>query len=153
MGAFERFLSLWVALCMAAGVALGTLFPGAVAALRGLELGAGSQVNAAIMVLIWLMVAPMMAKIDFPAIRNVGREPRGLAVTLFVNWLVKPFSMAFLAWLFFRHVFAAWIAPGRGGSVHRRDDHPRGSALHGDGLRLERAHAAATRRTRSSRSP
>jgi len=111
MGAFERYLSIWVALCMAAGVALGTLFPGAVAALRGLELGAGSQVNAAIMVLIWLMVAPMMAKIDFPAIRNVGREPRGLAVTLFVNWLVKPFSMAFLAWLFFRHVFGAWIAP------------------------------------------
>ncbi len=111
MGTFERFLSLWVALCMAAGVALGTLFPGAVAALRGLELGEGSHVNAAIMVLIWLMVAPMMARIDFPAIRNIGREPRGLAVTLFVNWLVKPFSMAFLAWLFFRHAFAAWIAP------------------------------------------
>ena len=111
MGVFERFLSIWVALCMAAGVALGTLFPGAVATLRGFELGQGSQVNAAIMVLIWLMVAPMMAKIDFPAIRNVGREPRGLLVTLFVNWLVKPFSMAFLAWLFFRHAFAAWIAP------------------------------------------
>jgi len=111
MGAFERFLSLWVALCMAAGIAFGTLFPGAVAALRGLELGAGSHVNAAIMVLIWLMVAPMMARIDFPAIRNVGREPRGLAVTLFVNWFVKPFSMALLAWFFFRHAFAPWVAP------------------------------------------
>ena len=111
MGVFERWLSLWVALCMAAGVALGTLFPGAVAKLRGLELGSGSQVNAPIMVLIWLMVAPMMARIDFPAIRNVGREPRGLAVTLTVNWLVKPFSMALLAWFFFRHVFAAFIAP------------------------------------------
>jgi ACR3 family arsenite transporter len=111
MGVFERFLSIWVALCMAAGVVLGRLLPGGVAALRGMEVGSGSQVNAPIMVLIWLMVAPMMAKIDFPAIRNVGKEPRGLAVTLFVNWLVKPFSMALLAWLFFRHVFAAWIAP------------------------------------------
>jgi ACR3 family arsenite transporter len=97
---------------MAGGVALGKLVPGAVAALRGLELGAGSQVNVPIMVLIWLMVAPMMAKIDFGALRNVGREPRGLAVTLFVNWIVKPFSMALLAWLFFRHAFAAWIPAG-----------------------------------------
>jgi arsenite transporter len=111
VGAFERYLSLWVALCMALGVALGRLAPGAVAALRGLELGSGSQVNVPIMVLIWLMVAPMMAKVDFGAIRNVGKEPRGLLVTLLVNWVVKPFSMAFLAWLFFRHVFAAWIAP------------------------------------------
>src|ERR1039458_10693250 len=111
MGAFERFLSIWVALCMAAGIALGTVCPGAVATLRGFELGQGSQVNAAIMVLIWLMVAPMMAKIDFPAIRNVRKEPRGLAVTLFVNWLVKPFSMAPLAGLFFRHVVAALSPP------------------------------------------
>ena len=111
VGAFERYLSLWVALCMAGGIALGKLVPGAVAALRSLELGAGSHVNVPIMVLIWLMVAPMMARVDFAALRNVGKEPRGLAVTLFVNWVVKPFSMAFLAWLFFRHAFAAWIAP------------------------------------------
>jgi ACR3 family arsenite transporter len=111
LGIFERYLSLWVAACMAAGIALGKLVPGAVAGLRGLELGAGSQVNVPIMVLIWLMVGPMMMKVDFGAIRNVSREPKGLLVTLFVNWVVKPFSMAFLAWLFFRHVFAAWIAP------------------------------------------
>jgi ACR3 family arsenite transporter len=110
LGFFERWLSLWVAACMAAGIALGKLLPGAVASLRGLELGAGSQVNVPIMVLIWLMVGPMMMKVDFGAIRDVGNEPRGLFVTLFVNWVVKPFSMAFLAWLFFRHVFAPWIA-------------------------------------------
>ena len=77
MGAFERYLSLWVALCMAAGVALGTLFPGAVAALRSLEFGRGSQVNVPIMILIWLMMAPMMPKIDFPALRGVGRRRAG----------------------------------------------------------------------------
>ena len=137
VGAFERYLSLWVALCMAGGIALGKLVPGAVAALRSLELGAGSHVNVPIMVLIWLMVAPMMARVDFAALRNVGKEPRGLAVTLFVNWVVKPFSMAFLAWLFFRHAFAAWIAPARGRPVHRGRRDPRGGAVHGDGVRLE----------------
>jgi ACR3 family arsenite transporter len=74
-----------------------------------MEFGAGSQINAPIAVLIWLMIVPMMMKVDFASIRQVGRQPRGLFVTLFVNWLVKPFSMAFFAWLFFRHVFAAWI--------------------------------------------
>jgi ACR3 family arsenite transporter len=111
LGFFERNLSLWVTLCMAAGIVVGRVFPGVTRALRSLELGTGSQVNAPIMVLIWLMVAPMMMKVDFSAIRNVGREPRGLFVTLFVNWVVKPFSMAFLAWIFFRHAFGAWIAP------------------------------------------
>ena len=79
--------------------------------LRGLEFGAGSQINIPIAVLIWLMITPMMMKVDFASIRDVGRRPRGLFVTLFVNWLVKPFSMALIAWLFFRYVFAAWIAP------------------------------------------
>ena len=111
LGFFERNLSLWVAGCMAAGIGAGRLFPDSTGSLRSLELGSGSQVNVPIMVLIWLMVAPMMMKVDFGALRNVGREPRGLLVTLFVNWVVKPFSMAFLAWLFFRQVFGAWIAP------------------------------------------
>ena len=79
--------------------------------LRGLEFGAGSQINIPIAVLIWLMITPMMMKVDFGSIRNVGRRPRGLFVTLFVNWLVKPFSMAAIAWLFFRYVFSPWIAP------------------------------------------
>jgi len=108
---FERYLSLWVGLCMVAGVAFGKLIPSAVQSLRGLEFGHGSQINVPIAVLIWLMITPMMMKVDFGAIRNVGRKPRGLVVTLLVNWLVKPFSMAFLAWLFFRFVFAAFISP------------------------------------------
>ena len=108
---FERYLSLWVALCMAAGLALGKLAPSVVGSLRGLEFGRGSQINVPIAVLIWLMITPMMMKVDFGAIRNVGRKPAGLAVTLVVNWLVKPFSMAFLAWLFFRLLFSAFITP------------------------------------------
>jgi len=102
----------WVALAMMGGVALGKALPAVTGALRGMEFGRSSHVNVPIAVLIWLMIVPMMMKVDFGAIRNVGRRPRGLLVTLFVNWLVKPFSMALLAWLFFRHLFAAWIAPG-----------------------------------------
>jgi len=110
IGFFERYLTLWVGLCMAVGVVLGRLAPNAVQALRGLEFGRGSQINGPIAVLIWLMIVPMMMKVDFGAIRDVGRKPRGLMVTLVVNWLVKPFSMAFLAWFFFRIVFAAQIS-------------------------------------------
>jgi ACR3 family arsenite transporter len=108
---FERYLSVWVALCMLAGVALGKLLPGAIQGLRGLEFARGSQINIPIAVLIWLMITPMMMKVDFTAIANVGRKPAGLLVTLGVNWLVKPFSMALLAWFFFRLVFRAFIAP------------------------------------------
>jgi ACR3 family arsenite transporter len=109
LGLFERYLSLWVALCMVAGVALGRLLPPAVQGLRALEFGQGSQINVPVAVLIWLMITPMMMKVDFKAIRDVRRKPAGLAVTLFVNWLVKPFSMALLAWFFFRVVFSAVI--------------------------------------------
>src|SRR6516164_9165845 len=108
---FERYLSVWVFLCMVAGVALGSLLPGATAALSRMQFGQGSQVNVPIGVLLWLMIYPMMLKVDFTAIGGIARKPKGLAVTLFVNWLVKPFSMAFLAWLFMQHVFAAWIDP------------------------------------------
>jgi arsenite transporter len=110
---FERYLSLWVALCMAAGVVAGKAAPAAVQAIRGLEFGRGSQINAPIAVLIWLMITPMMMKVDFGAIRNVGRKPAGLAVTLAINWLVKPFSMALLGWLFFRHVLPRSFQPPR----------------------------------------
>jgi ACR3 family arsenite transporter len=107
----ERFLSLWVGLCMVVGVLLGKVLPGFIDGMRRLEFGEGSQINVPIAVLIWLMITPMMMKVDFAAIRNVGRRPRGLLVTLFVNWLVKPFSMALIAYLFFRYVFGAWISP------------------------------------------
>jgi ACR3 family arsenite transporter len=108
---FERYLTVWVGLCMIAGLALGKLVPGAVRTLRAMEFGEGSQVNVPIAVLIWLMIVPMMMKVDFSAILNIRQKPRGLLVTLFVNWLVKPFSMALVGWVFFRHIFGAWITP------------------------------------------
>jgi ACR3 family arsenite transporter len=108
---FERYLTVWVFLCMLAGLALGKLWPTAVAGLSRLELGQGTQVNGPIAVLIWLMIYPMMLKIDFSSLVGVTRRPTGLLVTLFVNWLVKPFSMALLAWVFFRHLFSAWVDP------------------------------------------
>jgi arsenite transporter len=107
---FERYLTLWVGLCMGVGVVLGLVAPAMMNALRGMEFGAGSQINVPIAILIWLMITPMMMKVDFGSIRDVGRRPRGLFVTLFVNWLVKPFSMALIAWLFFRFIFASWIS-------------------------------------------
>ncbi|HBL25813.1 MAG TPA: arsenical-resistance protein, partial [Acidobacteria bacterium] len=112
MNVFERYLSIWVALCMVAGVGLGKLLPDLVSRLQRIEAGEGSHINIPIAVLIWLMIYPMMLKIDFSSILRVGRRPGGLLVTLVINWVVKPFSMAFLGWLFFRHLFLPWIGPG-----------------------------------------
>lgn len=112
---FERYLSLWVGFCMLAGVLIGKSVPGLIDQLRRMEFGAGSQISIPIAVLIWLMIVPMMMKVDFASIRNVGKKPRGLLVTLFVNWLVKPFSMALIAWLFFRFLFSAFIPPADAG--------------------------------------
>jgi ACR3 family arsenite transporter len=97
---------------MLLGVEIGTWVPRFVQAFRGLDLGRDSHINLPIAVLIWLMIIPMMMRVDFASIRQVGSRPRGLVVTLVVNWLVKPFSMAVLAWIFFRHVFAPWISSG-----------------------------------------
>ena len=108
---FERYLTGWVGMCMVIGVLVGQWFPNMVAAVRGWEFGEGSHINLPIAVLIWLMIIPMMMKVDLTALRQVGRRPTGLLITLFVNWLVKPFSMAFMAWLFFRYLFSAWITP------------------------------------------
>ncbi|MGN6552562.1 MAG: ACR3 family arsenite efflux transporter [Verrucomicrobiota bacterium] len=108
---FERYLTVWVLVCMVVGVAFGTLLPGVTARLSQMEFGQGSKVNVPIGVLLWLMIYPMMLKVDFSAIGGVAKKPKGLMVTLFVNWLVKPFTMALLAWLFMQHVFAAWITP------------------------------------------
>jgi hypothetical protein len=104
-----------------------------------------------IAVLIWLMIYPMMLKVDFTALGGIARKPKGLAVTLFVNWLVKPFSMAFLAWLFMQHVFSAWISPETAKELHRRPHHPRRRALHGDGFRVELSHRRRSRSIRSCR--
>jgi ACR3 family arsenite transporter len=106
---FERYLTLWVFLCMVVGVLMGKALPEFTDSLSKLEFGRGSQVNIPIAILIWLMIYPMMLKVDFGAVTGIARKPKGLAVTLFVNWLVKPFSMALLAWLFMQHLFAPWI--------------------------------------------
>ncbi len=109
MNVFERYLSAWVALCMVLGVILGKFVPGLVGSLRDMEFGTGSHINIPIAILIWLMIYPMMLKIDFGSIVGVGRKPKGLLITIVVNWLVKPFSMAFLGWLFFNHLFLPLI--------------------------------------------
>jgi len=108
MGLFERFLTVWVALGIAAGVGLGLLAPGAFQAIAGLEV---AHVNLVVAVFIWVMIYPMMIQIDWSAVKDVGKKPRGLLLTLVVNWLVKPFTMAALGVLFFQHVFAPWVDP------------------------------------------
>ncbi|MDO6585038.1 ACR3 family arsenite efflux transporter [Salipiger sp. 1_MG-2023] len=108
MGAFERYLTLWVALAMIAGIGIGTVAPGLVSAIASAEI---ASINLVVAVLIWAMVYPMMVSVDFGAVKGVARQPKGLIVTLAVNWLIKPFTMAFLAVLFFDHVFAPFIAP------------------------------------------
>ena len=108
MGLFERHLSLWVALCILSGIALGTLLPGVFQIFADLEY---ASVNLPIAVLIWLMIYPMMVQVDFAAIRDVGKRPKGLMLTLVVNWLIKPFTMAGLGWLFFRVLFVDLVDP------------------------------------------
>ncbi|RCW80503.1 ACR3 family arsenite efflux transporter [Paracoccus lutimaris] len=108
LGIFERWLTLWVALAMVGGIALGAVAPGLAAAVAGAEI---ASINLVVAVLIWAMVYPMMVNVDFGAVAGVARQPRGLLITLAINWLIKPFTMALLAVLFFDHVFAPWIAP------------------------------------------
>ena len=103
MGRFERYLTVWVALCILAGIALGQLFPTAFQAIGALEV---AKVNIPVGLLIWLMIIPMLLKIDFSALGQVKQHWRGVGVTLFINWGVKPFSMALLGWFFIRHLFA-----------------------------------------------
>ncbi len=106
MGIFERFLTLWVGAGMVLGVVLGLLLPDLFASIAALEV---ARVNLVVAVLIWLMIYPMMIQIDFSAIKNVGKKPQGLLLTLVINWLIKPFSMALLGWLFFKVFFAGLV--------------------------------------------
>jgi ACR3 family arsenite transporter len=111
---FERYLSLWVLICMVVGIGFGKILPQFVTRISNWEFGRESHVNVAIAVLIWLMIYPMMLKIDFGGLKEVARKPKGLLITLFVNWLIKPFSMAFLGWLFIQVLFSktlGWIDP------------------------------------------
>lgn len=108
MGIFERYLSVWVGLAILAGVLLGSLFPAFFSVLASLEF---AHVNILIAVLIWLMIYPMMVQIDFSSLKNISKEPKGLLLTLVVNWLIKPFTMAALGWLFFKVFFVSMVDP------------------------------------------
>jgi ACR3 family arsenite transporter len=111
MGIFERFLSVWVGFGMMAGIGLGLLFPELFSFLGNLQY---AQINMVIAVLIWLMIFPMMMQVDFTSVRNIHKRPKGIIITLVVNWLIKPFSMALLAMLFIRYLFGPWISPELG---------------------------------------
>jgi len=106
IGFFERYLSIWVALCIVVGILLGKAIPGTVQTVSGLEF---AHVNLPVGVLIWVMIIPMLLRIDFGSLSKVGSQWKGIGVTLVINWAVKPFTMAFLAWVFIRHVFASWL--------------------------------------------
>ena len=108
MGIFERYLSVWVGLCILLGVVLGNAVPDVFAALAAFEF---ARVNLVVAALIWIMIYPMMVQVDFGSIRDIGKKPKGLVITLVVNWLIKPFTMAVLGWLFFRVLFVDLVDP------------------------------------------
>jgi arsenite transporter len=109
---FERYLSLWVALCIGAGIGLGHFAGDAMQVLSGME---WHNVNLPVAVLIWLMIYPMMLQVDLSSIKGIGRKPKGILLTVIVNWLIKPFTMAFFAWIFFSKIYAAFISPDLAG--------------------------------------
>ena len=108
MGIFERYLSFWVSLCIAAGIGLGILAPGAFQTIASLEY---ASVNLVVAVFIWVMIYPMMVNVDFSSLKDVGKKPKGLCITLIVNWIIKPFTMAALGILFFEYLFAGLVDP------------------------------------------
>ncbi|MDX5479856.1 MAG: arsenical-resistance protein, partial [Cyclobacteriaceae bacterium] len=109
---FEKYLTLWVALCIGAGILIGHLAGDSMSVLSDLEV---YNVNLPIAILIWLMIYPMMLQIDFGSVKNVGKAPKGLIWTLVINWLIKPFTMAFFAWVFFDQLYSAYIEPDMAG--------------------------------------
>jgi ACR3 family arsenite transporter len=108
MGLFERYLSLWVGMAIVVGIVAGSLSPSIFALVAELEF---AHVNIVIAILIWLMIYPMMVQVDFSSLKDVGKKPKGLVLTLVINWLIKPFTMAFLGWLFFKVLFVDWVDP------------------------------------------
>jgi arsenite transporter len=112
MGVFEKYLTLWVALCIAAGIAIGHFAGDSIGFLSQIEI---YRVNIPVAILIWLMIYPMMLQIDFSSIKKIGKRPKGIILTLVVNWLIKPFTMAFFAWIFFTKIYAAIISPEQAG--------------------------------------
>lgn len=112
IGFFEKYLTLWVALCIGAGIIIGNFAGDSVAFLSKMEV---FKVNIPVAILVWLMIYPMMLQVDFSSIKSVGKRPKGLILTLVVNWLIKPFTMAFFAWIFFSKIYAAFITPEMAG--------------------------------------
>ena len=108
IGFFEKYLTLWVALCIAAGIAIGHIAGDKIRLVSDLEI---YRVNIPVAILVWLMIYPMMLQINFSSLKNVGKRPKGLILTVVVNWLIKPFTMAFFAWIFFTKIYAAFISP------------------------------------------
>ena len=108
IGFFEKYLSIWVALCIVGGIVLGKRLGSSISVLSEMNI---ATVNIPVATLVWLMIFPMMVQIDFSSIKDVGRNPKGLALTLIVNWIIKPFTMAFFAWIFFDKIFSAYISP------------------------------------------
>jgi ACR3 family arsenite transporter len=112
IGFFEKYLTLWVALCIAVGIGIGSFAGNGIQALANMEI---YKVNIPVAILIWLMIYPMMLQVDFSSIKNVGKSPKGIILTVVVNWLIKPFTMAFFAWIFFTKIYAAFISPEQAG--------------------------------------
>lgn len=112
IGFFEKYLTLWVALCIGAGIIIGNVAGDSVTILSNLEL---FKVNIPVAILVWLMIYPMMLQVDFSSLKDVGKRPKGLILTVVVNWLIKPFTMAFFAWIFFSKIYAAFISPEQAG--------------------------------------
>lgn len=112
IGFFEKYLTLWVALCIGTGIAIGHFTGDGISFLSNMEV---FNVNIPVAVLVWLMIYPMMLQVDFSSIKNVGKRPKGIILTVIVNWLIKPFTMAFFAWIFFSKIYAAFISPDLAG--------------------------------------
>lgn len=112
IGFFEKYLTLWVAICIAVGIGIGNYAGDSIQVLSNMEI---YKVNIPVAILIWMMIYPMMLQVDFSSIKNVGKRPKGLILTVVVNWLIKPFTMAFFAWIFFTKIYAAFISPEQAG--------------------------------------
>ncbi|MFO7923070.1 MAG: bile acid:sodium symporter, partial [Bacteroidales bacterium] len=112
IGLFEKYLTLWVALGILAGIGIGHIVGDSIKVISSLEI---ARVNIPVAILIWLMIYPMMLQIDFTSIKQIGKKPRGVVWTVIINWLIKPFTMAFFAWIFFEKIYSAWIDPALAG--------------------------------------
>ena len=148
MNLFERYLTLWVGICIVVGIGLGQLFPGIFQFVGRIEV---AHINLPVAVLVWLMIIPMLIKIDLRQLKGVREHWRGVGVTLFVNWGVKPFSMALLAWFFIGFLFRGIPSRGTDRLLHRRPGNTCSRTVYGNGVRLEQPDARRTSLSRCRR--